>query len=419
LVGVVHDAESRSRVAAATTPRMRWTLEIGDDYEASLASVEPPTTFGPRSNDDLYVIYTGGTTGAPKGVRWRMEDAFHACLGGGAPQRGEVPITTPGQIVDRVVDSYVAFPVPPLMHASGMWPTLRWLLAGGTVVLVRDFDPDAIWRLVEIERVNLVNIVADAMARPLFDALRPDLDLSSLAVIGSSGAPLSRWMNRRLAEALPGVTIRDIYGSSETGVQGWSDSREDDEATGLFEMQDTIILDPDTLRPIPPGSEATGRLARRDTVPLGYHDDLDGSLDTFVVQDGRRIALTGDLGRLHADGRVSVLGRGSSCINSGGEKIYPAEVENVLRSHPTVYDIVVVGVPDARWGEAVAAVIQPVGEADISEQVLRMYCADRLASYKVPKSISFVDSIERSAAGKPDVEWAKVVARRNQEGCEQ
>jgi acyl-CoA synthetase (AMP-forming)/AMP-acid ligase II len=302
-----------------------------------------------------------------------------------------------------------------------MWPSLRWLLVGATVVLLPAFDPVQVWKLVARERVNVMNVVGEAMARPLADALPAAgaADLGSLEVIASGGAPLTRETKARLLDALPGVIIKDTFGSTETGVQGWSMHDGESDRASRFRTVDTVVLDPETRRELPPGG-GPGIVARRDRVPLRYHGYTAATAATFIEIAGRRHVLTGDLGRLEADGTLTLLGRGSQCINSGGEKIHPEEVEEVLRRHPAVYDTIVLGAHDPRWGQQVVALVHPVAGKAVDEAEVRSHCRAALAPYKVPKRVLVVDQVVRTAVGKADYAWASAVVTTamNREGAQ-
>lgn len=400
---VVADARGRSRGDW-------WTLATGPEYGALLGHRAVHADVTVRSSDDEYVIYTGGTTGYPKGVIWRMEDAFHACIGGGRFEAAAAPIEHASEIRGRIVSPQVTFlPAAPLMHAAGIWPTLRWLFAGGHVVLLERFDPTEIWRAVSRFGVNVLNIVADAMARPLIEALASEShDLSSLRMIGSGGAPLSNAAREALAAACPGLTIRDIYGSSETGVQIWRDWTSGGEArNATFE---TVLVDAETKTVVgAPGGEpgVSGLVARHTHVPLGYVGDQSATDAVFVTRDGVRLAVTGDAGLIDDAGNLRVLGRGVDCINSGGEKIYPREVEDVLLHHSAVHDAMVVGVPDDRWGEQAVALIVVEPGVDVDDAALASHCRGQLAGYKTPKAFVRVEALKRTSNGKPDYKWGR------------
>ena len=433
LVALVHHAEFADRVAevAPRVPGLTTYLVVADgtgptdgaeDYETVLAAASPERDFGPRSGDDHYVLYTGGTTGMPKGVVWRQEDAFFACIGGGDPTRYAGVVERPEELLERVQDTDTPFtflPVAPLMHAAAQWTSMSWLYAGGKVVLMPgSLDPDAIWRAVGDEGVNLLVVVGDAVARPLLDgwdaAGGPDTyDTSSLLAIGSGGAPLTPALRRRLVTTFPNCVVNDGFGSSETGAQGNRQglTADADDGPPRFSPLDgnTVMLDA-ALHPVPPGSCVVGRVALRGHIPLRYHKDPEKTAATFVEAGGERWVVTGDMAEVEADGSIVLLGRGSVCINTGGEKVFPEEVEAVLKAHDAVYDAVVVGVEDERWGQTVAAVVAPAAGAAIDEDALVEHARAHLAGYKVPRSVTVVDEVVRSPVGKADYRWAKAVA---------
>ena len=435
LVALVYHREFAPRVAAvaSSVPLLRTFIEVDDastvrvgaglappavEYESALASASPERDFGERSGQDLYLIYTGGTTGMPKGVMWRQEDVFFAGLQGGNP--GGPDITEPGQLGPAARERTAApttLPVAPLMHGNGHWSSMIGMHGGGKVVLAqkRRLDPHEIWSLVERERVNIISIVGDAMARPLADALYEpgaSYDLSPLLVLSSAGALFSDDVKETLRAKLGSTLLIDAFGMSEAGHQGMNLGRNADGKLRFSVEGFTAVLD-DDLRRIAPGSDDVGMLARCGRLPIGYWKDPEKTAKTFRTDaDGTRWVVAGDMATVEADGTVTLLGRGSLCINSGGEKIYPDEVEMALKSHPAVFDAVVVGVPDARWGERVAAVVQPrPGHAPTLADI-DAHCRTRVSGYKVPRELHLVDEVQRSPSGKPDYKWAKSVATR-------
>ncbi|MEY2432653.1 MAG: 3-oxocholest-4-en-26-oate---CoA ligase [Acidimicrobiaceae bacterium] len=415
LKALVHDAEFRSRVDAIRdgVPTLETTLVVDDDYEAALDESSPERIEIDRSPDDLYIIYTGGTTGMPKGVVWRQEDAFYSCFGGGDYSRAN-PVKTPEEMPERIGNGLVFLPLAPLMHGAAQWTVFAWLMAGGTNVLTASrprTDYAEVWRLITDHKVQVLTIIGDAVARPLIDeylANRDRYDTSSLLSIGSGGAPLSAAGREELAATFPTAILNDGYGASETGAQARSFGG------GKFSSFDneTLVLDPDTLDEIEPGSGREGRVARRGHIPIGYYNDPEKTAATFVEHAGERWVLTGDVATVLDDGTIQLLGRGSMCINTGGEKVFPEEVEGIIVGHPEVYDAIVVGLPDDRWGERVTAVVQRSSGAGVTEDDLVAYCKAQLAGYKVPRGVVFVDAVQRSPVGKADYAWAKETAMK-------
>jgi acyl-CoA synthetase (AMP-forming)/AMP-acid ligase II len=301
------------------------------------------------------------------------------------------------------------------MHGTAHWMAFTTLFGGGTVVISpeRRFEPLRLWELVARERVNFLVIVGDAFARPLVDALdRLDdtVDLSGLVVILSGGAILSPTVKTDLAERLSGCMILDGYGSSEAGGQGQSVTVAGSEPSAVprFRVNDeTTVLTPDFA---PAAVGEVGKLARRGHIPLGYYKDPEKSAATFPEVDGVRWSVPGDDARIEDDGTITLLGRGSVSINTGGEKVYPEEVEAALKADDSVFDAVVVGVPDPRWGERVVALVQVRHAHDLDRDRLDAVVRARIAGYKVPRETIVVDEVVRSPSGKPDYRWGKATA---------
>ena len=427
--GIIYHATFAPRLATLLPklPPQALLLQVDDgsgepllpgarDYETALAAAsDTPPAVTPHE-DDLYIVYTGGTTGMPKGVLWRQRDIFFAAMGGELPG-GMGTVRSVAEMVERApMGSFIrSLPAPPFMHAAAQWTAFLLMHQGGTVILphnTRTLDPDDVWRTVERERVGTLSIVGDAFARPLLDQLRRgSYDLSSLRILGSGGALLSPPLKRAFLELLPDLMIFDGFGSSETGAQGTMLTTAGDPVSPAFKMDaGTYVLDTALTRRLEPGEDEVGWLARTGYLPLGYLNDAEKTQRTYPTVGGVRYAVPGDRARVAADGSVVVLGRDSVCINSGGEKIFAEEVERALKHHPAVYDVVVAGAPSERWGEQVTAIVQLRPGLPASDEELLQEAAKHLARYKLPKAFVAVDRIVRSATGKPDYRWAKAVA---------
>jgi 3-oxocholest-4-en-26-oate---CoA ligase len=387
------------------------------DYQQVLEQSSPVRDFGPRSGKDLYIIYTGGTTGMPKGVMWQHEDLFFAGLQGGNP--GGDPIATPEGVPENAKDGYVIMlPCAPFIHGAAQFAAWIAFLSGGTVVLQNgpSFNAQRICQLIQEEQVNTLTLVGDAMALPIGDELGSGTyNTESLVAIASAGAVLSPSVRDRLQKLVPDSMVINSFGASETGHQGSAIPGEETGVQGrpsFFMDESNTVLDED-YKPIAPGSGIVGKLARRKHIPLGYYKDPVKTAERFVVLGDERWSIPGDFATIEEDGRITIFGRGSFCINTGGEKVFPEEVEEALKSHPDVFDALVIGVDDERWMQRVAAVVQPRKGCTPTLAVLQAHCRQVIAGYKIPRQLSVVERVERFPSGKPDYIWAKKQAMEN------
>jgi acyl-CoA synthetase (AMP-forming)/AMP-acid ligase II len=433
MVALVHERRYADRVANVLpeTPNVKTTLVVEDgsdvkdgafqryggvEFYSALEQGSPERDFGERSADEIYLLYTGGTTGFPKGVMWRHEDIYRVLFGGTDFATGEF-----------VKDEYdlakaaaanppmIRYPIPPMIHGATQSATWMSIFSGQTTVLAPEFNADEVWRAIHEHKVNLLFFTGDAMARPLLDALQAahdkgeDYDLSSLFLLASTAALFSTSIKEKLLELLPNRVITDSIGSSETGFGGTSIVAKGEHHMGGPRVtidHRTVVLD-EHGNEVKPGSGVRGVIAKKGNIPVGYYKDEKKTAETFKTFNGVRYAIPGDYAEVEEDGSVTMLGRGSVSINSGGEKIYPEEVEAALKGHPDVFDALVVGVPDPRFGQHVAAVVQPREGAHPTLAELDAFVRSEIAGYKVPRSLWFVDEVKRSPAGKPDYRWAK------------
>jgi fatty-acyl-CoA synthase len=383
------------------------------DYADAIANApaDAPTDRTP-SGDDLIFVYTGGTTGYPKAVMWRSDDLYVSLWQMGRPDTEPPDVEATVRADKRAA---TCLPACPLMHGTGLFIALSTLAGGGAVVLLDTprLDADAVWDAVERERVEVCTIVGDAFARPLLaalDAAPHRRDLSSLRAITSSGVTWSPETKRGLLEHLPGILLIDSLGASE-GLMSRTETRGGDEITpARFRASNRVVVVTDEGDLARPGDGQIGMLGVGGAIPVGYYKDPEKTAATFRTVAGRRYSIPGDHATIDPDGTIQLLGRGSACINTGGEKVYPEEVELALRSHAGVFDCVVVGVPDDRWGEMVVALVQPNDAGTIDADALAAHCRASLAGYKVPKRILVFVSLQRSPAGKADYKLLRELA---------
>ncbi len=392
-------------------------LEGAVDYEEALASADPQGPDVTPSPDDLYVLYTGGTTGMPKGVLWRQHDIFMSAMGGRKIGTWEA-VQSYDQVRSGAANGLglKVLMLPPLMHGAAQWASFIMFCEGATLVMAqnpRRLDPADVWRTVEREKVNTFTVVGDATVRPLLEELdRADYDTSSLFAIGNGGAPLTAAVRQMITDRLPNVLITDAVGSSETGAQ-MSTSSASGEAAGSFKPgPGASVAHEDLTSILDPGHEGLGWLAQVGWVPLGYLGDAEKSARTFPVINGVRYSIPGDRARILPDGVIELLGRDSVTINSGGEKIFAEEVEAAIAGYPGVADVTVAGRSSERWGQEVVAVVQlQDGVAEDFEGIIE-HASGFIARYKLPKDVVFVEKVQRSPSGKADYRWARGVAEQ-------
>ncbi|MEN4424107.1 acyl-CoA synthetase [Mycobacteroides chelonae] len=431
MAALVHERRYADKVANVlpSTPNVKTAIVVEDgtdlDYSPyggvafadALAQGSPERDFAERSPDDIFLIYTGGTTGFPKGVMWRHEDIYRSLFGGinyvtGEYIEGEWDLAKQG----AEAAPFIGFPIPPMIHGATQAATFMALFQGRTTVLAPEFNPEEVWELIEKHKINMLFFAGDAIGRPLIDALDTEVgrarDLSSLWVLASSAALFSQTVKERYLELLPNRVITDAIGASETGTGGLSTVTKGQMHPGgptVKISSTTTVLDEEGT-PIQPGSGVRGLIAKSGHIPVGYFKDEKKTAETFKTFNGVRYAIPGDWATVEADGTVTMLGRGSVSINTGGEKVFPEEVESVLKDHPAVFDAVVVGVPDEKWGQHVGAVVAVRPGVELTFEDLDTHARKEIAGYKVPRSVWIVDTVKRNPAGKADYRWAKEVS---------
>jgi acyl-CoA synthetase (AMP-forming)/AMP-acid ligase II len=395
-----------------TMPDLRLVLVTGDDYEAALAAASAQRDFGERSEDDIYIVYTGGTTGMPKGVMWRHGDLVPGALNAfrmGAELGSAEQLAAEGAANTPTTLMFVG----PMMHGGCQWALGTIHLIGGAFVLYCEsrFDAEVVLEMAERLKVNALGLVGDAMGKPIaervLDPYKPKYDLSAIFAVSNGAAPLTPGIRKKLREAFPTSILTDSYGSSETGTTGVGTDTTDHASPRFSTGPETTIFTKDFG--VAPVGE-TGMLARSGHIPLGYLKDEEKTAATFPVVDGTRWVIPGDHARREEDGSVTLLGRGSGSINSGGEKIFPEEVEAALMQHAGVKDAVVVGTAHDRWGQQVTALVQRIDDVEADE--LRAHCKTLIADFKAPKEVLFVDAVVRTPVGKLDYKDARITADR-------
>lgn len=422
LKGLIYEPGLRATVEEAGTEELSFLASIGPEYDGLMAEGAPERGFPARSADDLMIIYTGGTTGMPRGVMWRHEDLFYAALQGGNPGGEPAPSAAAHvELVHRNGDGTSVLGAAPLIHGGAQLASWISLMSGGCAGLVtgRGFDPAKVLDVADAGGMNAINMIGDAMAIPFADCLAAHpgrWPLRDLNAISSAGAVLSLSVWRRLAALLPHAEILNNFGASETGHQG-TGFLEGDEVFWVMDDRHTTVVDPETLERLEPGSGEVGMLARFGHVPVGYYGDPEKTARTFFEKDGLRYVLPGDLATIDEDEQVVFLGRGAACINSGGEKVFAEEVEEAIKADPRVFDALVVGVPDPRWGQRVEALITLRDGAEADAAGIEATVRAHVAGYKTPKAFWFVPTLNRQPSGKPDYRWAREEALRRNEAA--
>jgi acyl-CoA synthetase (AMP-forming)/AMP-acid ligase II len=387
------------------------------DYEEALASV-PPEVDTAMTPDDLYVLYTGGTTGMPKGVLWRQGDIVPAALGVRNRRDNREWLSLDERLSAVPRRPQRVMPLAPYMHGAAQWAALQAVCEGNTLVIpgqVRSFDPDDAWDCAARHEVTTITIVGDAFGRPLADAIEArSRELPALRYLFSGGAALNAVHKQRLVAAIPHLQVFETIGSSETGTQGRAEGAGEDRSgpPTFARAASTVVISEDMTRILPPGHDGIGWLATAGRVPLGYLGDEAKTARTFPVVEGARLSVPGDRARLLPGDLVELLGRDSRTINTGGEKVFAEEVEAAVKAHPDVADAVVCGRPSATWGTEVVALVQVRAGADLDAAEVIAACADHIARYKLPKAVIFVGQVRRTATDKPDYRWAEELAAR-------
>jgi acyl-CoA synthetase (AMP-forming)/AMP-acid ligase II len=423
MVACIHNREFAPHIAEVldSAPDLKTLVYVEDEsdadpgtigsveYESAMNGQTAERDFGERADDDLFILYTGGTTGMPKGVMWPHKSVFFAAMGGGGWFHPDGAISSPEQIADRIGDfPIVGMALAPLMHGACWWYACIQLLAGNTVVLnpSRSLVGEEVWDIVAKEKVNAISIVGDAMAVPLLDALDANLDrwdLSSIFSVGSGGAVFSESKQESFKQHFPNVFITNSFGSSESGNMGMDGGGKKGQGLGNVTKSEFMSVISDVEgephRHVEPGE--MGIFARSGYIPVGYYNDPGKTAKTIVEVDGKPWLLLGDEARLEEDNSITVYGRGSNCINTGGEKVFPEEVEQALKANPAIFDALVVATPDERFGSKVTAVVTRRGDAELTLDAVQEDARKYIAGYKVPRELHVVDEVPRAPSGKP------------------
>lgn len=437
MAACIHNREFIPHIAEikASVPDLKTFISVDDDTDFDLASIgaveyraaiegqSEARDFDERADDDLFILYTGGTTGMPKGVMWPHKNVFMAAMGGGGFMTGNGPAETPEAIVDRISEFPIrGMALAPLMHGACWWYACIQMLAGCCLLLNpnRSLVGEQIWAMVEKEKINGLSIVGDAMAIPLLEALDGNIDkwdLSSIFNIGSGGAVFSPAKQDKFKEYFPNVFISNSFGSSESGNMGF-DSGNKKAGSSLGNVVQSEFMDVITDNEGEPHRHAKigedGIFSRSGYIPNGYYGDPEKTAKAFVEVDGKIWLMTGDAARLEEDTSITIFGRGSNCINSGGEKVFPEEVEQALKHHESVFDALVVDTPDDRFGSKVTAVVQLKKGASLTLESLKEEARKHIAGYKVPRELHIVEELPRAPSGKPAYAKAKEIALSQQ-----
>jgi fatty-acyl-CoA synthase len=403
------------------------TLDFAQDYESAISECQPMER-QERSEDNIYMLYTGGTTGMPKGVMYQHGGHLKGMLNtagawGLIPVQEKIDVDSVALEVKKLADEGrlpISIPACPLMHGTGMWlGAIIPHLVGGTVVTLPNlgFDPDGLLKEVEKRKANNIVIVGDAFAKPIMDALDKaesegsPYNLESINTVISSGVMWSSEVKQGLLKHHDMVLV-DAMGSTEGGMGSSRASRDNPAETAKFVLNPGVIVITDEGELVEPGSDKTGKIGTSGLVPLGYFKDEKKSAETFKEFQGVRYSFPGDYAKVEADGTITLLGRGSNCINTAGEKVYPEEVEEAIKRNDDIFDCLVVGLQDDRFGQKVVALASFQEGREIQEQDLIAFTREHLAGYKLPKQVLFVDEVMRAPNGKANYKWAKETAEK-------